>query len=177
MSCLPSTPVSHQTYDSGYVQFGTAIHTSAMTAEDAPYAEVVTLPNVLSTTDQVAVIEQFHIRETAAGTGTAVKAPMRVYFYSTSAPTTPTAGAVYSASTTNYLGQVSVETADYQRITDGASPVYEAVIRPALYIKSSSTTTNVTSIYAVMVTTGTPTFVANDVHDLRVFVRQHEQVA
>lgn len=171
------TPVSYQVYDSGYQQFTTAIHTSAMTAEDAPYAEVITFPNVISTTDQGIELLQVHVRETAAGTGTAVKAPMRLLFYSTSAPTTPTAGAVYNASVTNYLGQVEVATADYERIADGASPIYEAVINPGLWLKSASSTSNVTSIYCVMLTTGTPTFVANDVHDLRIFTRQHEQVS
>lgn len=177
MACLPMTPTSYQVYDSDYVQFTTSIHTSAMTAEDAPYAEVITFPNVVSTTDQAIELVQVHVRETLAGTGTAVKAPMRLLFYSTSAPTTPTAGAVYNATTTNYLGQVSVATADYERIADGSTPIYEAVVSPGLWLRSSSSVSNVTNIYCVMLTTGTPTFTASDYHDLRIITRQHEQVA
>lgn len=176
MACLPMTPTSSLVYDSGYVAATTTIDTTALTAGEALYSEVFSLPTVNTTTDQMVELLQMQIRETA-GSGTAKKAALQVLFYATSAPTTPTKGAAYNASTTNLVAMASVATADYKRIADGASPVYEAIVKPALWYRTGATTTNVTSLFAVVLADGAVTYASGDTHSLRIITRQNEQVA
>lgn len=172
MACLPLNPQSEYIYDSGWVAATTSIHTSALTQGQAPYAEVFTLPSVITQTDQNVEVVQFAIRENA--NTTAVKADLQVLLYSTSAPTTPVAGSTYNGSTTNLLGSVQVSGADYQRIAD---TIWDATVQPRSYITSASTSSNVTAIYAVVLANNSETFAASDTHSLRIWTKQNEQVS
>ena len=175
MACLPMTPTSRLVYDSGYVAAGTTIDTTALTAGEAPYAEVFTLPTVNTTTSQMVELLQLHIRETA-GSGTAKKADLQVLFYVTSAPTTPTAGAAYNASVTNLVASAKVVTADYYRIAEGATPIWEARVKPEVWYQTAAGTSNVTSLFAVVVAAGAVTYAAGDTHAVRIVTAQNEQV-
>lgn len=175
MSCLPMTPTSHVVYDSGYIAAATSIDTTALTAGEALYSEVFSLPIVNTTTSQMVELLQLHIRETAAS-GTAKKADLQVLFYATSAPTTPTAGSAYNASVTNLVGSAKVVAADYYRIAEGATPIWEARVQPAVWYQTGATTSNVTALFAVIVAAGAVTYAAGDTHAVRIITRQHEQV-
>ena len=176
MACLPMTPTSSLVYDSEHVAYVATVHTSALSAGQALYNEVLTLPTVNSTTDQMVELLEMQFRESAAS-GTAKKAALQVLFYATTSPTVPTQGVAYNASTTNLVAMAKVATGDYQRIADGATPIYEAIVKPTVWYRTGSTATNVTSLFAVLLADGAVTFAAGDTHSIRIITRQNEQVA
>ena len=172
MACLPLTGTSEYIYDSGWVGNAVAINTTALTVGMAPYGGVFTFGSVISQTEQNVQVVQIAIRETAAAT--AKKADLRCLLYTTAAPT-PTGGAVYQGPVTNLLGSVEFTTANYKRIAD---LIWEATIQPSTYITSAASLSNVTTIYGVLTDdTSGVTFAGSDAHEMRIWVKQNEQVA
>lgn len=172
MSCLPNTPVASNiltatnSTDHGWQSVGTVI-TTALSQYYPVSASVVTLSGLAQTTEQHMIIRQIEFEETASSSANIKKCPLVVLLYNTSAPTTPTSGAVYNGATTNLLGVFTIADSDYKRLSD---TVWIATINPNKYVRTGTTSTS-SSFYAVILSnSGTSvTFAASAAARIRVF--------
>lgn len=175
MSCIPSTPVvdnilTDPTTDYGFQSLGTGIVTSAL-SQYYPLAEsVVVLYSQAQTTRQHGILRQLQFEETASSSANVKKAPLQVLIYTGTAPTTPTAGAVYNGSTTNLLAVVEIAAADYKRVSD---TVWIATVKPDLYYRTTGAS-GAANIYAVVLSNSgtTVTYAASATARLRAFTEQ-----
>jgi hypothetical protein len=138
MSCIPQTPIANRYLDSGWVTPVTPIDTTNTMGVGEPlYAEIITVPNVATTTNESGKIHQIHIEETASSGANIKKHDLLVLVWTraTSAPTTPTLNTVYNPSTTNYIGAFPIVEANYVRWSD---TVYTATIKPDHIFKSGT---------------------------------------
>jgi hypothetical protein len=151
MSCLPNTPIAYDERTSGWVQF-TAPDLTGLAQYEPLSATVLTLPLIAEASEQVVLITQFMIREYA--TSGLTSNALAIHLWDVSGVTAPTLGVVYDPSTTNYVGQIAIATADFVRVS---TTVREATVKPNLRYVTASDATSV-NLYAVALFTGaTPT--------------------
>ena len=175
MSCIQSTPVvdnilTDPTTDYGWQAVGTGLITSAL-SQYYPLAEaVVVLYSQAQTTRQHGVIRQLEFEETASSSANIKKTPLQVLIYSGTAPTTPTAGAVYNASTTNLVGIVEIKDTDYKRLS---STVWVATVNPDLYYRVTSAA-GAANMYAVVLSNSATsvTYASSATARIRAFTEQ-----
>ena len=136
MPCIPQTPIAQRFLDSGWITPTTAIDTTnSLVMGKPPYAEVLTLPSVSTTTSELGTIRQIQIEETASSAANIKKADLYVLLWTrtTSAPTAPVANAVYNPVTTNYIATFKIAETDYVRWSD---TVWTATVNPNRIFKS-----------------------------------------
>jgi hypothetical protein len=172
MSCLPNTPVAANVLsatnstDHGWQSVGTVI-TTALSQYYPVAAAVVTLSGVAQTTQQHAIIRQIEFEETASSSANIKKCPLIVLLYNSTAPTTPTSGAVYNGSTTNLLGVFTIADSDYRRVSD---TVWIAGIKPDKYVRTGTLSTSSTFFAVVLSNSATSvTYAADAAARLRLF--------
>jgi hypothetical protein len=172
MSCLPNTPVAANVLsatnstDHGWQSVGTVI-TTALSQYYPVAAAVVTLSGVAQTTQQHAIIRQLEFEETASSSANIKKCPLIVLLYNSTAPTTPTSGAVYNGSTTNLLGVFTIADSDYRRVSD---TVWIAGIKPDKYVRTGTLSTSSTFFAVVLSNSATSvTYAADAAARLRLF--------
>jgi hypothetical protein len=128
---------------------------------------VVTLSGVAQTTQQHAIIRQLEFEETASSSANIKKCPLIVLLYNSTAPTTPTSGAVYNGSTTNLLGVFTIADSDYRRVSD---TVWIAGIKPDKYVRTGTLSTSSTFFAVVLSNSATSvTYAADAAARLRLF--------
>lgn len=175
MSCIPSTPVvsnvlTDPTSDYGWQGLGTGIVTSALSQYYPLAAAVAVLYAQAQTTRQHGIIRQLEFEETASSSANIKKTPLQVLLYTGTAPTTPTAGAVYNGSAVNLLGIVEITAADYKRLSD---TVWVATVSPDIYYRTSAGS-GAADVYAVVLSNSatTVTYAASSTARLRLFTEQ-----
>ena len=169
MSCIPQTPIAKRYLDSGWITPTTALDTTNSLVTGEPlYAEIITVPNVATTTNESGRIAQIHIEETASSAANVKKADLLVLVWTraTSAPTAPVANTVFNPSTTNYIGSFKIAEADYTRWSD---TVWSAVVKPD-YVFKSGTDAVATDFHVAILSneSGGVTFAASGSFRLRV---------
>jgi hypothetical protein len=172
MSCLPNTPVAANVLtatnstDHGWQNTGTVI-TTALSQYYPVMASVITLTGLAQTTQQHAIIRQIEFEETASSSANIKKCPLIVLLYNSTAPTTPTSGAVYNGSTTNLLGAFTIADTDYKRVSD---TVWIAGINPDKYVRTGTVSTSSTFYAVVLSNSATSvTYAASAAARLRLF--------
>lgn len=172
MSCLPNTPIATNvlTYDEsndhGWYSLG-ALITTALSQYYPLTTTVASLSGLAQTTQQHCIVKQIEFEETASSSANIKKCPLTVLLYNTTAPTTPTAGAVYNGSTTNFLGAFTVADTDYHRVSD---TVWTAVIKPDRYVRTGTQSASSTFYAVVLSNSGTSvTYASSASARLRIF--------
>lgn len=161
MSCLPLTPIAYNllsasnSLDHGWISFPSVTLTALSQFYPLTVA-TLQFDNLAQTTNQHVQAVQLQIEETASSNANIRQAPLKVYLYNNTSPTTPTLGAVYDASTTNLVGVFNVATADYTRIS---ATKYVATIKPDLYFRTgTSSAPNIFFAVVVSNDAGTVTY-------------------
>lgn len=172
MSCLPNTPIATNvlTYDEsndhGWYSLG-ALITTALSQYYPLTTTVASLSGLAQTTQQHCIVKQIEFEETASSSANIKKCPLTVLLYNTTAPTTPTSGAVYNGSTTNFLGAFTVADTDYHRVSD---TVWTAVIKPDRYVRTGTQSASSTFYAVVLSNSGTSvTYASSASARLRIF--------
>lgn len=150
MSCIPITPVGFRRLDSGFITPTTTIDsTNALGVGEPPYAEVLVIPGIATTTSQVVRIVQISIEETASSSANIKKADLLLNLWTraASAPTTPVANTVYNPTTTNQVGVFSIAEANYTRWSD---TVWVATIYPDNFTFTTGGEAVATDLHAVI---------------------------
>lgn len=172
MSCLPNTPIATNvlTFDAstdhGWNSLG-ALITNALSQYYPLTTTVASLSGLAQTTQQHCIVRQIEFEETASSSANIKKCPLLVLLYNTSAPTTPTSGAVYNGSTTNLLGVFTIADTDYKRVSD---TVWIASINPNKYVRTGTQSSSSTFYAVVLSNSGTSvTYAADAAGRLRIF--------
>lgn len=139
MACLPNTPVAPNLLSpSNSSDYGWIDLASPTTNALSQYYPISTSPlqfdNLANGNNQHVIVRQIEVEETATTSADIKKVPLLLYLYNNSAPTAPTLGAVYNASTFNLVGVLSIPTADYVRVSD---TVWRASANPNYYLRTS----------------------------------------
>lgn len=173
MSCLPNTPIATNVLtatnstNTGWMPVPSIITTGL--SQYYPLTEtVVTLDGTANTSLQHVILRQIEFEETAPTSGDIKKTPLLIALYSGTAPTAPTAGAVYNPSTTNLLGIVSIAQAAYVRTNE---TIWTATEKPNLYMRTVSSST-ASTMYAVVLSNSATsvTYASGAAGRIRVFV-------
>lgn len=172
MSCLPNTPIAtnvlsyDESTDHGWYSLG-ALITTALSQYYPLTTTVASLSGLAQTTEQHCIVKQIEFEETAATSGDVKKCPLLVLLYNTTAPTTPTSGAVYNGAKTNLLGIFTIADTDYKRLSD---TVHIASINPNKYVRTGTQSSSSTFYAVVLSNSGTSvTYAATTAGRLRVF--------
>lgn len=171
MSCLPNTPIATNvlTYDEsndhGWYSLG-ALITTALSQYYPLTTTVASLSGLAQTTQQHCIVKQIEFEETASSSANIKKCPLTVLLYNTTAPTTPTSGAVYNGSTTNLLGVFTISDTDYKRVSD---TVWIASINPDKYVRTGTQSSSST-FYAVVLSNSATSVTFNSSSSGRVRV-------
>jgi hypothetical protein len=140
MACLPLTPTASQFHSDtvgtgGWVDLA-SVDTNALSRYYPLTATPVSFDGMALTTRQHLILRQVTYEETAATAADIKKCPLLLYVYGSQAPTAPSLGSVYNASTVRLIGQVAIAAADYIRVSD---TVWRAVVNPNLYMRTDAT--------------------------------------
>lgn len=176
MSCLPNTPVvenilsATQSSDLGWIDL-TPITTNSLSQFFPLSNGIISFNNLAQTTNQHFIIRQVQVEEYASSSGNLRKKPLIVYLYNNTAPSTPTLGAVYNASTYNLMGVLEIESSDYKRIADNQ---FVATRQPNIISRTSTGSTS--NLFFAVVVSNDPNAYSYDASAL-IRVRLFTEVA
>lgn len=158
MSCSPALATADHILttpdNAGWVTL-TGVVTTALVADYGLSTAVLSFPSIATAPNQHIVLEQVEIEETAATSGDIKKADLKLLFY-TQTPSSPSTSAVYNGSTTNYMGQVTVDDTEYKRLAD---TIWHAVKSTDVHMRTGTGST-ASTIYVVVLAAQSVTYVS-----------------
>ena len=148
--CVTGTPIAevvrHHALTDGWLEWSTVDVDTRAAAYFPISGTVLQFESIFGSENEWVDVAQFQVHE--VHTGTAIKAPLRIYLYANATPgTAPVVGTIYQAPFANWIGTIDVAAADYKRLNDLEEI---ATVRASLPMIKNGTT-GINSAWAVAV--------------------------